>query len=89
MVHKAKLGPAFRKLPRKSIVTRGKGRTLSRQPKPFTQGVGSQRQPSSFELFNVGKVSEIPSGTLPETSPSTREGTRLLTRSKKRRTKVG
>jgi len=91
MVNKAKLGPAFRKLPKagRAVVSRRGGSALTKQPKPFTRGVASERMPSSMDLFNVGNVSEIPGGTLPETGRSTREGTRLLKGSRKRRSKVG
>lgn len=88
---RAKLGTAFRKLPKagRPVVSRRAGSALSKQPKPFTRGVADDKMPSSSQLFNVGNVSDIPTDTLPQTGGSRREGSRLLKGSKKRRSKVG
>lgn len=83
-----KLGGAIRKTP-KAVVTRGTGRTLARQPKPFSRKVRGNGMPTSSEIFNVGKITDIPTGDITEIGTSRREGTRILKRSGKRRTRIG
>jgi len=81
-----KLGSARTKSPR-AVVSRGKGKTFKKNPKPFVaaaRGVVKNGVPSSKSIFNVGGLPNIPTGNVADLNVSSMEGSKLLRKAGRR-----